>query len=479
MLNTIPNKKKKALIISGASFLLVIACAGVVWVDWKEIKKEQADVESLRMQIDKADARIRKIPEIELRVLRERSIVRENVKILPSDAEINEFVEKITEFASSSGVEVVSLDEKSARDHAKKKSAEIFARIVYKMKIMGTVSQFLDFLNRFETHDRFCSINQFTIKGGKKDESKKAASETQVVRHEIELEVETYVYNARASGEQPVEILNADQKLAKVLRAEEIANALTLDSYTYSSKPERRDPFVDPRISEQAGNTAPVAENAEAQEKMLDELRRGMAELNKALAEEMKIDDIVTRHEYTKRLNLKLIEFETHLKKLDSEKFFSSKELAGLFKSDVHEPMARIMKDRPSSAPGFEIHEIESQLGKMGLAFEQGRFQDVVTSAATLLGSKSSSAPEEVVELFSKVEFLKDRAQARIEFGQKPIRFSGVVYVRNNPKSAVVIINDRAYSPGDVMDDGVVIRSVDPAQVTFLYKKEEIAKALE
>ena len=113
--------KKVAWIIAGSSFLVVLLCAAVVVMDHKKMGEERGSIDGLRTQISKAESRIRAIPDLETRVLRERAKVKENVKILPSDNDINTFVEKISEFAKAAGVEIMSLDDKSAKTRNQRK----------------------------------------------------------------------------------------------------------------------------------------------------------------------------------------------------------------------------------------------------------------------------------------------------------------------------------------------------------------------
>ena len=474
--------KKVAWIIAGSSFLVVLLCAAVVVMDHKKMGEERGSIDGLRTQISKAESRIRAIPDLETRVLRERAKVKENVKILPSDNDINTFVEKISEFAKAAGVEIMSLDDKSAKTRNQRKQVETFVRIVYKMSVKGTFAQFLDFVNRFENHDRFVAVNSYSIRADSKAanaKSKDGKEEATVFPHEIDLEVETYQYSVAASAKPPVDILNADQKLAKALREKPADGSLEVARYAWQPRPERRDPFADPRKAQNAPVEAKSEAPLEEELKRLEEIEAGFKKLSDALAKEPEVKDLVQRIEYQKRLNQAIVEFREKLLKLKKDEPFTAKEARARFAKNVDEPFAKILAERPDDVPELLAQEIEMQVEKMQADFDAGRHESVAASGRALLETKPAKTDEALAALFARADALTRRSDARIEFAKKSLAFGGLVYKHSNPRTAVVIINERAYSIGDVLDDGVVVKSIDPAKVVFLYKKEEITTSLD
>jgi Tfp pilus assembly protein PilO len=473
--------KKTAWIIVGVACAMVLGCAGVVYLDVKKMGEEKEASEGLKSQIAKADARLRAIPDLELRVLRERTRVKEQVKILPDDNDINNFVDKISEFAKTSGVEIESLDDKSAKTRQARKATETFVRIIYKLAARGTFAQFVDFVNRFETHDRFVSVNSFTVKSDSKSGVKKDGGADAPAQHSVDVEIETYVYNANQGPEKPpVDIQNADQKLAKILRTEPVQGVLALDRYAYVAHPERRDPFADPRREEGQKVEVKSEENSEADAKLLAELTEELKKVTDAVGNESGIADLVTRIEYSKRLNSQIAAFKDKVADVrKNEKAFTTKDARSAFASRVEQPLLKLLGSRTATTPDIMAQEIESQYVKMAAAFEQKRHAEVLAAAKTLLDTRPGEADAVLAKLFDKVAILAHRAEARHEFEQKTLKFSGLVFKPSDPQKAVIIINDKAYAAGDVMDDGVVVRSIDPGKVVFLYKREEIVASMD
>lgn len=473
--------KKTAWIIAGVSALMVFASAGVVWLDWQKITTAKTEAAGLRGQIEKANARIQKVPDIEVRVLRERSRLKELVRILPDDGEINDFVDRISDFAKASGVEVQSMDDRSAKTRSQRKNAETFLRITYKMSIRGTFAQFLDFTNRLETFERFVKVNYFSLKSEAKQGGDKGEA-TGPQQHSAEIEVETYIYNpTKEGGKAQVEILNADQKLARALRTDPLGDLnIVLDSYRYTPNPERRDPFADPRKSENESVEVKSPESTEAEKAIIDELTAKLKKVREAVEAESAIQDLVKRIEYTKRLNSEIAALKDRIQTIKkTETPFASKELAERFLKEIDEPFVKLIAGRPDAAPDLLAHELENQLKKMNTAFDAGQFADVVAISKTLLSSKPAEPDPVLAGLFTKVETVARRAEARVEFAEKSLRFGGLVFKHARPKEAVIIINDRAYAVGEAMDDGVVVRAIEPSKVTFLYKREEIVTAID
>lgn len=474
--------KKTAWIIAGASFACILGCAGVVFMDWKKIGAENAQAVSIRQQIEKANMRIAKVPELEMRVLREREHVKELVKVLPDDQDINEFVNKISEFAKTSGVEIEALDDRSAKTRSQRKATETFVRIVYKMNLKATFSEFLDFINRFESYDRFVKVNQYSIRAETIQANSKDAADQGPQQHAIDLELETCVYNPAKRTSAPVEILNADQKLAKAMRGDVAKDMppLLLDRYSYAGHPERRDPLADPRKTEGQKVEAKAPVTNEAEQKALQVLVEGLAKIQEAVTAEAGIDDLVKRIEFTKRTNTEIAAFREKIADLKkSEKPFASKELQDRFTAEIDVPFTKLLSERPDAVPDLLAHEIENQYKKLVVAFEARQYSDVTATAKTLLSSRPKDVDSTLAQLFEKVDVIGRRAEAHVEFEQKNIKFSGLVYKHSNPKQAVVIINERAYGIGDSMDDGTVVRAIDPNRVVFLYKREEITAILD
>lgn len=471
------NRKQKAWAILGVSAFLCLVCGGVAYMDYEEIQEERQKIESAQGRIAKADATIAGLKQVEDRVLAERLRVKEYTQILPLDKDINEFVKRITEFEAKSGVEIEVLDDKAARNRGKKKSREAFVRITYKIELVSTANEFLHFLDLFESYDRFVNVKEFTVKGS----DPKITDEGEVVaaRHKISMLLETYVYNPKNRISQPVEILNAEQRMVELTAGLENEHALELETYEFVLASKRRDPFANPRRSlEPKGELD--SESLEKQQALIAELERELGTLLETAKLEKAEKDVVLRFELGRRLDKAAGAFHARLRSIDIAKSFGEGENRKSFERKVLGPFNQFLADRPEVA-GLDvpIQELRNQLKRMEESFEAEQWGDAVALGKALLQSRPSSIPQEMVEPYGQVEEIVKRAQVRIDFEQIELAFNGLVLPENAPERSVVIINGRAYSPGDRFDEALVVKDVRPAEVAFVYRGEEILRRLD
>lgn len=477
MLNVIRNAKKKGLIIAGVAGTLVLASAGMVYYDHGKIGEAEKAISGINNKIAAADARIAKIPSHEDRVLRERIVLGEYVKILPDSEEIHSFVDRITEFATVTGVEIESLSDRK-RTGRTKGGASAFLNINYNLELKGTLNEVMDFIHRFETYDRFVSVKQLSISAG--SEGGKDGGEEGPPRHEVALELETYVYNPGIKGSKPVEIVNAEERMFEIAETADLGQKLVLDSYPFRSKPDRRDPFVDPRW-EDTPLSPEASRDAEAQVAMLSKLEAEFSEIRAGIEEEAKAQDIIVRIELGQRLNTRMATFKRDVDDLENADFFTKRDLRERFQTEIVEPFRKEYEGREALDPGaLQLQQLEAEYQRMTIAFDQGRFQDVTQAWETIRTSMTAAVVDsEVKGVVSKMELVASRSATRIEFGQKQIAISGFVFKPTEPERAIVIINDRAYSPGDVLDDGITVGRIDQTRVVFFYKREQFETPLE
>lgn len=478
MLNSIRKIKKKAWIVIGVSAGLVLASAGVVYMDYQAIGEEEQAIEGVIAQNQAADRRIGQIRNIEDRVLRERYRVGEYVKVLPDDKEINDLVKKISEFSASSGVEITKLDDSAARSRGRKKAATAFEEAAYKLDLRGTLSEFLDFMHRFETHDRFIKVKSFSISN---DQSGRNSEQSGPPRHSIEMTLETYVYNP-GKGAQQVDIVNAQKRSLALLEGAPITESLELETYDYMPQPDRRDLFADPRLAADvsAENQRVAAQNVEEQKKLLDEMKSRFDAIRTALEEEALITSFVKKVEFGRQVSDEMAKLAVDIDNAKKSALFREKSLADMFQRDILKPFDVLYAERKKADErGLAQRELKVELAHMQTAFDAGRHDEVVSSARALLTAKTSTDGEEIAAIFARIEQLGARAQARVEFAEIPIELKGYVFEPAHPERAVVIINDRAYSQGEVLADGVIVGRIDLSRVTFVYKDEVIEKPLD
>jgi Tfp pilus assembly protein PilO len=478
------NNHKNLLRASIAGGVLLSGLFG--WLGYQDYQTREETLRQIaekRADVDRADAQIREIPKLEERIIVLRDAVNEYVRILPDDKEINEFVQKLTEFATRSGVTVKKLDDEDvrARSGRNQQGATVaFDRVVYKCSVEGTCEELLNFMNAFESHDRFVRIASFKIEHR---EGVQPGIDPLSVPHQIDIDLETYVYNAKVKSKEPVVIPQEGQKLERAKAAGLIGpsgpEGLVLATYTHEPGMTRRDIFYDPRLAGE--KRLRETEEQKAQQKgVLDELVARLKRISSDVDAEAKIDNVVNKLQAHEKNTRALIGFGADVAKAKAENTFTVEDLKRRFETDVEEPFARLMEGRDMPQAGAIIgQQIEENVARMRAATTESRWEEVVTlhDEVTRLSSVPSGETD-LKPLLKEADAMSRTAKAHLDFAAKPISFGGTVCFQNDPAHAVVIINGRSYSPGEAVDPDLVVKTISPSSVTFEFRGVALTQAV-
>ena len=257
--------------------------------------------------------------------------------ILPDDAEIHAFVDQLTRFETESGVVVTRLDDTQARQRrsARRRGPSAFESITYKLTLRGTTRQLLAFMDLLENdYDRFVRIPTFEVQAFDDRRSGPQVADEVSRQHSIDLELETYVYNPKKRGRGHVTIPNEPRKLERLRddgKLEVFASDVTLVRHEIEVRPNRRDPFVDPRVL-----TSQIdEEERRAQQDELEDLKGRFQVLRKALALEGEEANLVKRVQATDKNNAFLSTLAADVNGRVDEQFFTVLELAKEFETVV------------------------------------------------------------------------------------------------------------------------------------------------
>jgi Tfp pilus assembly protein PilO len=195
-------------------------------------------------RVTKADRELSVVKGLEDEVLLQRHRLETIGRMLPDDAEINDFVEQLTRFAAASKVQITELDDSMARQRSTRKGAarEAFARVTYHLKLAADMEGLLHFLDCFENrYARFVTFPSLSIESGS------GAGDKEVKPHTVDLTLETYVYTPRTPDAGDVEIAGGAERMQQlVLERKPSVNAASFERYAYQGSTARRDPFRDP-----------------------------------------------------------------------------------------------------------------------------------------------------------------------------------------------------------------------------------------
>ena len=221
-------EQRQKQIAGGVGALLLCACAGWAINDQVEAN-EQAEQSVLDLKTEIAAGRrlVETTPEKERQVIVLRELDPVFAEILPDSSEVNELIKTFYRYSGEAGVEPSSFQSKP--DVARGKTESDFSKVAYTLSLAGDTFQFLDFLDRIETHRRFMAVPSFTLQAA----SRREMEELGYARHRIQMDVETYVYSPSDLA-QRIRVEGYDRK--RELLTSEInrrRQALTLSTFHY------------------------------------------------------------------------------------------------------------------------------------------------------------------------------------------------------------------------------------------------------
>jgi hypothetical protein len=446
------------------------------WLGYEDYKAREAGLETIaqkRGELDRAEAQIREIPRLEEKIIVLRETVNQYVRILPEEKDINTFVDQLTQFATRSNVRVRKLDDEDARARSgrnKKGATAAFDRIVYKVSLEGNCAELLKFMDLFENHERFVRIASFKIEHR---ESSDKDVDQMTVPHQVDLDLETYVYNPKVKSKENVDIPQEAQKLERLKTAGLVGGdavpELALTTYTHDASLDRRDLFYDPRLLG-AMKQRETEEQRKLQRQTLEDLVGRLQRLAADLVEEGKIENTVRKLQAREKNNRELVAFGAEMGKAN----FTVEEVKERFEREVQMPFRKMLEGRGDlsmeAAPVLAV-QIEEHVGKMRAAYEDSRWEEVVNLNDELTRMAAAAASGADIKAMLKESATMHRtAKAHLDFNARPISFGGAVCFENDPAHAVVIINGRSYAPGESVDQDLVVRSISPASITFEFR---------
>lgn len=459
---------KKVWIGIATSGLLVAGIFGyMVRAQKQSIEESRAAVTALRSQIDKSRTTIRGTPELEREVIVLREIAERIKEVLPDTKDLNDLIRNFQDYSRETGVRPSGFKPKdAAKDRTKGKAASAFEKVAYSLTLEADLFQFLDFLNRIETHRRFMSVNSFKIDAT----TRRQLEENGVASHRINMEVETYKYVPRSTDTQEVRIEGYERK--RDLLAGEInrrRQALTLATYSYRGPRGRRDPLIDPRVPARVDD--PDAWTVQRQMEEVDELIRRLDEATTFWGAAQKADSVLDRMVQRSELEKTLALLEEDLRRIDSSKKVNYKPAEKRLQLSVVEPLAVLRLELESSRAiaGPSREALEQVGGAMERHILAGEF-DAALDAYKAISSglaliERDPAREELADWLRQLAF---DAETLRDFAKIKLVMGGYAIIEENPP--VVIINGRSRTIGDPVGNDLIVESIRPAEVDFIFR---------
>lgn len=457
------NTKQRAIAIWGGASALVLG--GFGWGIHSELAAIEAGeqaIAGLEQEIISGRRTIESTPEKEREVIVLRELDPTFREILPSNKEVSDLLDTMTEWSVESDILLTGVDHRPAQVRAGK--ASDFNKASFGLSLEGDVFQFLDFLNRVETHRRFMAIPSFGLQSA----TRQRLEQDGQASHRIQLDVETYVY-APTGLKAPVGIDGYERKRDAL--AGEIARrkeALSRSSYTWRGPRGRRDPWVDPRV--------PVADNPSGlsvpeQNERVESL---IAILDRAQEQWTAVQgapDVLSRMLQRRELMASIRMIQDDLLAIDAEGSITFTPAVRKLEISVREPLVALLHDIDETVyvAGPTIEELQQVLGSMERRLASGEYGIALEAFAEVSDSLDlvmADPPRR--PLAERLRLLAEEAEALRDFAQIELDFGGQALIQG--KDAVVVLNGRSWTVGEVVPPGLEVLAIRSREVDFAFR---------
>ncbi len=210
------NEKQKILATAGVFVLVAAGLGGLNYHKLRERHDLLVEMEKHQVEEKAATEKMKRIPELREQRAKLINIIDQYAEILPKEehTQHDAFVDIIDGYRRDTQIVIQRTEYLKPKaepgDGKQKPVKENFNRHRYKFKLVGTVPDFLRFINKIENHTRFLKIDSISIKPlGAAEETNEfddradadEIAKARVPYKDIELTVSTYTYS-KGEGEK-------------------------------------------------------------------------------------------------------------------------------------------------------------------------------------------------------------------------------------------------------------------------------------
>lgn len=457
----------KALLLGGGAALLVLGGFGtLIWWEHGAIAEASAARDALREEAERARLQLAKGPGLERDVIVQRELDAVMRQILPSDQEITEYVRTLQTFAENSGVAISQLKKKNQNRNDKESKAD-FQKVGYEITFAGDAFQLLSFLSLVERHPRFMSVNTLKLSAAKRESKRRSGDDKSGnVRHEIQMEIESYVYQPAETG-KPVDIDGYERK--RDLLSTEISKqraALQLAAYEYRGQRGRRDPWVDPRMpADDDGQGRSIEEQIAAVESVGEHALLTHDLWIRMRSTNSPIEVMTLERDYLPAL-ADLVSRVEEQKKLGGFTYGPAREA---WQKNVLEVLTTMQGGpQPTIDEGPSLAALEEAHARMSRHRDAGEFKNVLevfASIASML-ELAETYPDRA-QIVSDLREFADEARTVLDFEKLSLSISGVIIDAGKP---FAIINGQTVEVGEVLEGGLVVHAIREDEIEFEFR---------
>lgn len=462
--------RKQLTIVLGVGGFVAAGIGGLIYYQMGALEKARAELVSKNDEIDAARKLVARIPQLERDVIIQRETDEAIREILPNEKEITNYMRTLQSFAEQSSVQITSLKPK-AMDRDEKAGKVDFQKVGYGITFDGDAFQLLAFLSFVESHPRLMSVNSFKLKAAKVErvDRVKDGEAVKPVMHEVQLDVETYVYQPK-TGSKSVKIESYERK--RDLLAGEISkrrSALVIPAYNYEGQRGRRDPWVDPRVPVKQNDPENML-SIEKQIELVESMRVRVAEIQAEWDLVRTTESEIEKMKAGARLEPNLARMEQDIRNVLLGQQLTYLPADKAFRTEVVAAVKRVRDEqKKDSTVGPSTAVLNEAIASMKAAMEEGDYDTAKSVFATVEPSLAlAEADKDRKELVIELRQLESEASIVMDFEKIAIAVTGVLISEGQP--AVAVINGMAVEVGDMLDGGLLVHAIHEDEIEFVYR---------
>lgn len=464
------SQRKRWLTVLGAGGALALGCGGLAY--WQAQENEKARLEVVRLEKQATDDRklIAAVPSLEREVIVERETDEVIREILPSERDVNEYVRTLQGFADQAEVQISSLKQRPPSKEEKAGKVD-FQKVGYQVSFPADAFQLLSFLDQVERYQRFMSVNTLKLTAAKRQNRARKNDNEQEgpIRHDVQLEVETYVH-IPAEKTEGVQIDNYDRK--RELLASEIAQrraSLSATTYAYSGQRNRRDPWMDPRVP--ASTEPNILVPIEQQIAFVDGLVVRAAHAQDLWRTLTETESPIAQMKAQSQLEEELVSLEEEVRRIEASGDLSYAPAYKRFRTDVAAVVHEIREqlDGTTGSTGPSEAALREAADSMQRHMDTQEYELALAVFAAVEPTLALAEPDGARgKLVEEIRALEERARTILDFERLDLKIGGVIIQGNGP--SVALINGRALGVGDMLDGDLVIQAIREEEIEFLFR---------
>lgn len=506
------SDNQKSLIILGGGVLLAIGCGVMAYLDWDQKGVVEADIVAKEKTKSDNEAKINRAKPLKFEFVAYSKIVADNAKILPTAADLNQFIHDLCALEKENGLTIKSLPNIA---EGKSKVPSI-TKIPMKLQLAATTRNFLRFMNQMENRERLITVTDFRITPA----PAALAKSGQDLEHEVAVSFEVYRYDPAAAGADKDPLVTsaettqlADQPEVKQILEKDGRPAFLEHYDLLRNLQDRRDLFVDPRRR----LSGPVDGQDTNRDVEMNQLALLTLKVQKAQVElkgyrnvEKSPDFLLRSAQKEAFLNAK-DDLKEALKKVSSRSpEFQNRDLMDKYIVDVKRPYEALDRDSPDIVRGRGseggpqgvklsadiVRGLRDQLKALvdGRKFPEAseHYQKVDLA----IRDAGKSIEESALPVVEEIRKLGERARYQAQFAQRKLDIQGVVRMQKRaappaggveapvgvevpepPPETVsaVIVNGRILVPKKALDRDIVFLGVEEdGRLLFSYQGHDV-----